>query len=79
MCVPNRRIASALTTFPVFLCYLFHTLVLEICAAGELAWNLARSDNTGELMKRGRGRRNDPMVRPGCRAEGKPSEERRVL
>lgn len=66
-----------LTTFPVFLFYLFHTLVLEICAAGELAWNLARSDNTGELMNRGRGRRNDPIVHPGCRAEGKPSEEKK--
>lgn len=45
---------------------LFHTLVLEICSEGELAWNRARSDRTGELIKRGLGRRKDPIMHSGC-------------
>lgn len=38
---------------------------MEIWTAGELAWNLARSDNTGELINRGLGRRKDPILEPG--------------
>lgn len=45
---------------------LFHTRVLEICSAGELAWNRARSDRTGELINRGLGRRKDPIMHSGC-------------
>lgn len=76
ICVLNRRIIpplwSSLThTFPSSLYYLFHTLALEICIEGELAWNLARSDSTGELINRGLGRRNDPILHPAGRAEGK--------
>lgn len=42
--------------------HLFQTLALDSCRAGELAWKRARSDSTGELIKRGLGFRNDPMV-----------------
>lgn len=42
--------------------HLFQTLALDSCNVGELAWNRARSDSTGELMKRGLGFRYDPMV-----------------
>ncbi|KAJ8417006.1 hypothetical protein AAFF_G00282330 [Aldrovandia affinis] len=42
--------------------HLFQTLALDSCRAGELAWKRGRSVSTGELMKRGRGRRNEPIT-----------------
>ena len=49
-------------TYVKRLAHLFQTLALESCMADELAWKRARSVSTGELMKRGRGRRNDPIM-----------------
>lgn len=61
-------------TYPGPVPHLFHTLALEIWTAGELAWNRARSDSTGELMKRGLGRRNEPILQPWRQSRAEPSD-----
>lgn len=70
----NSLIRTRSRTFQIHLCpveaytHLFQILALESCRDGELAWKRARSDSTGELIKRGR--RKDPITQWKWRPPG---------